>query len=524
MSIEMTFISEKAVEKSNTRQWVVALWLLLFTLCLLLVGSGSSPLHPYSMHFDTSWFFMAGKAWMNGLTPYVDFADSKGPLLWLIYGIGYLITPHSFYGVFIFEVLSYWLTFYVLYLTARLFLGSAPRSMVASMLMAFLFFYPGLHQETRIEDFSQLFNVVALYIALKTLYFRRYKRNYALYLGLACGCMLMMKYSYFLTLLIPSGMIFLFLAVEKGAWGDFILRFIAGLSIVVVPFIIYFLLFADLGAFIKEYFLNTGSTILNIWEGSEVEGLNTFKPNHGWPLSIGYLFVREHYLSYFMTIVALGFMGGIYYLRKSKWAVWTIALWYVLSILLFSIMGTDHARYYINLSIFGYALPITIAYILNHLKMDESVLIGGITVGALAIIMTHYIYSEHAYGYRDKLSYDDVAKMVELINEKERQLGRKPAIAYYFEYEKGEHILTNALPGNKYWSLQAGMTDDMFRQMKEGLFYKKPDFVVIGEKAVPQQKELEEAGYKLVLIFTPIYPIPRYSPPKSYLYMFDRPK
>ena len=30
---------------------------------------------------------------MNGLTPYVDFTDSKGPLLWLIYGIGYLRAP-----------------------------------------------------------------------------------------------------------------------------------------------------------------------------------------------------------------------------------------------------------------------------------------------------------------------------------------------------------------------------------------------------------------------------------------------
>jgi len=30
--------------------------------------------------------------------PYVDFIDSKGPLLWLIYGVGYVITPHSFIG------------------------------------------------------------------------------------------------------------------------------------------------------------------------------------------------------------------------------------------------------------------------------------------------------------------------------------------------------------------------------------------------------------------------------------------
>ena len=29
---------------------------------------------------------------MNGMVPYVDFTDSKGPSLWLIYGIGYLLS------------------------------------------------------------------------------------------------------------------------------------------------------------------------------------------------------------------------------------------------------------------------------------------------------------------------------------------------------------------------------------------------------------------------------------------------
>ena len=49
-------------------------------------------------HNDSAWFFMCGKAVMNGLTPYVDFTDSKGPLLWLIYGIGYLRAPATMWA------------------------------------------------------------------------------------------------------------------------------------------------------------------------------------------------------------------------------------------------------------------------------------------------------------------------------------------------------------------------------------------------------------------------------------------
>jgi hypothetical protein len=47
--------------------------------------------HDLYVQFDSTWYFMCGKAWMNGLMPYVDFADSKGPLLWLIFGIAYLL-------------------------------------------------------------------------------------------------------------------------------------------------------------------------------------------------------------------------------------------------------------------------------------------------------------------------------------------------------------------------------------------------------------------------------------------------
>ena len=65
---------------------------------------------------------MCGKAVMNGLTPYVDFTDSKGPLLWLIYGIGYLLSPRNYVGVWILSCLAYAGTFYYNYRTARLLL------------------------------------------------------------------------------------------------------------------------------------------------------------------------------------------------------------------------------------------------------------------------------------------------------------------------------------------------------------------------------------------------------------------
>lgn len=72
----------------------------IISFCVLFFLSPDSYTHDLYDRIDTGWFFTCGKAWMNGMIPYVDFADSKGPLLWLIFGIGYLLSPNNYLGMF----------------------------------------------------------------------------------------------------------------------------------------------------------------------------------------------------------------------------------------------------------------------------------------------------------------------------------------------------------------------------------------------------------------------------------------
>ena len=85
----------------------IFLLLTLWSIIVLLLMSMDSPLHHIYMRVDSAWFFMEGKAMMNGMRPYVDFTDSKGPLLWLIYGIGYLLSPRNYVGVYVLSCLCY---------------------------------------------------------------------------------------------------------------------------------------------------------------------------------------------------------------------------------------------------------------------------------------------------------------------------------------------------------------------------------------------------------------------------------
>lgn len=139
----MQQLKDIAVPSNHFRQYQILLVLLLYAFFLLLTCSADGWLRFPTLRGDSAWFFMGGKSWMSGLTPYVNFTDSKGPLLWLIYGLGCLISPHDLHGVFLFQIFFYWLDFYVLYKAANLFLKNDALSIVASMIRVSYTFIPG---------------------------------------------------------------------------------------------------------------------------------------------------------------------------------------------------------------------------------------------------------------------------------------------------------------------------------------------------------------------------------------------
>ena len=49
----------------------------IYCIALLFFSSPDSYLYDITYRDDSSWFFTAGRAWMNGMVPYVDFADSN---------------------------------------------------------------------------------------------------------------------------------------------------------------------------------------------------------------------------------------------------------------------------------------------------------------------------------------------------------------------------------------------------------------------------------------------------------------
>jgi len=72
----------------------------------LLVASKSSPLYPMNDWVDMHCFLTVGRGWRDGLLPYRDLIDHKGPLIYFLFGLGTVITPGSYHGLFVLETLA----------------------------------------------------------------------------------------------------------------------------------------------------------------------------------------------------------------------------------------------------------------------------------------------------------------------------------------------------------------------------------------------------------------------------------
>ncbi|MCI6980909.1 MAG: glycosyltransferase family 39 protein [Akkermansia muciniphila] len=122
---------------SRMHHWRVVLVL------LILLGSFSitafcnvfSPLMSPIGYYDSMTFYMAGKSWAHGLLPYVGFEDVKGPLLFLWFYIGYVLSPDRTMGCYVLASLSFALVLGLSYKTARVLGLNRDQAFVAVLLL-----------------------------------------------------------------------------------------------------------------------------------------------------------------------------------------------------------------------------------------------------------------------------------------------------------------------------------------------------------------------------------------------------
>lgn len=237
-----------------------AQYLALFTLmgiAIMLICSYTSPAFYFDYSPDNNAFFTVGKAMMHGKVVYKDIFEQKGPYVYLLHGIAYLVSHRSFFFIYVYETFTLVASMFLTYKIAGLIL-KRPQALLMGILSPALFLYHPYY------DYGDTVEFFALPLILSVIYL----------IMLLGAKHLQVSHWWFFTEGLFVGIIFLAKYTLLGSWIAFYLglgvyllrrkdwallrRVIgwsgAGFLLAVVPWLIYFAVTGGLSSFIRVYF------------------------------------------------------------------------------------------------------------------------------------------------------------------------------------------------------------------------------------------------------------------------------
>ena len=241
------------------------LYCLFVSFCFITICSKSSFLYPINNGSDIQCFFTVGKGMMNGLVPYRDLAEQKGPLLYFLYGLASLVSGSSFFGVYLLEVLSYTGFLFCSYQIVTLFFQPAVSKYfcVAAPLMALVSFTsPSFFHGGETEELVLPLLAFTLYLLLRYCREEYPKRpmplSWLVLAGVCAGCVLWMKFSLLGFWLGFMAVVAFALLFTQGLGRAVIscLVFLGGMAATALPWLAYFGVHGALEDLIDVYFYN----------------------------------------------------------------------------------------------------------------------------------------------------------------------------------------------------------------------------------------------------------------------------
>ena len=241
---------------------------------VLMIGTKSSFLYPLNDWVDSNCFYTMGKAMVHGKVLYRDLYEQKGPLLYMLHAIGYLISPGSFTGVYLIESVCGGLFLYSAHRILKPYCGWASIA-VLPILGALVYSAPSLSYGDSAEEFCVPMYALCMMVSFLSLREDRPVSKWGCFLAGAMGaCVLWIKYTmlgFFVGWFIVPALMVLF----KGQWKKFfemILWVLLGVFAASLPILLYFTVHGALGDLFKVYFYDN----MTLYADVEIDEAQTF--------------------------------------------------------------------------------------------------------------------------------------------------------------------------------------------------------------------------------------------------------
>jgi hypothetical protein len=302
--------------------------LLLFSLAFMMMQSPLNPLAKCKPNYDSCVYLYIGEHMGDGLIPYLDTFDQKGPLQFFINYVGTQIAGQL--GVWFMQILSMSIAMFFCFKIGKKYTNSVVSACATSIIFIFLQLFYETGNFT--EEFSLPFIFSGLYLFLDYFENEKYslKRIQLFFLGFTFGSILMLRPNMTALWMVFCTYILIRSIIKKqySFIGRCIIFFTLGGLVAVLPHIIYLGVNGALPSFYEQY-----------WKFN----LQYSSTSWGNRIRTGVVFFRS---SLFLVSFAFYIIASIFEKNKNRVVVYRILLVYiVINLCLVSMSGRLYFHY-----------------------------------------------------------------------------------------------------------------------------------------------------------------------------------
>jgi len=492
---EMFYLSIGGIncKKSNTinspSNVAVHITCLLSAIISITICSQSSFIYPLNEWVDAHCFFTVGKSMMNGIVPYRDLFEQKGPLLYFLHGLAWLISKDTFLGVYFLEILASWFFLYYSYKSFCL-LTKSNNLAVIPIMAALTYISPAFQKGDSAEELCLGFLAYAIWISLKsfdnsaTISIKEY-----FVVGLFSGCVFWIKFSlvgmYIGWFIVPSLQL-----IVKRDWihlRNSVIAIILGVFVSTIPYAVYFGIHGAISDWLKIYIYDNLFSYTGIGNTSFLNGAL-----HNWYLGMKNVNIGLIVL----CLIPLFWLKS----ASSRKIVWHLVFMEVITTFVIFAGGQRHAYYQFILFVF---IPFAAAVFyrpfmlgLESLSIKPFRKISAIIICLCLSAVICYTYTPNRY----KIGTDK-NEMPQYIFDTVIQEKENPTLLNYGSLDGGFYTVSNIFPTCKaFCYLNIALPEIMETQnyyVENGLI----DFVVV--KNYPLS---EDIAVKYEMVYDMFYP------------------
>lgn len=254
-------MQSKSLKGNNKLSRTELVILLMSSIVTITLVSASSPLYPFNPWDDANCFFTLGRGIIHGYVPYRDLYEQKGPLLYFLYALAALISEKSFIGSWLIECVAATLFAVFSWKTAKLFIEPSRYAIAVMPLFLAIIYTTGMFNfGGNAEEICFPLLTIALYFGLKSIVKGDGlpSDKEALIIGLLTGIVFWIKYT-FIGFFAGFALYILVVTIWHKRFAklwSLVWRFLAGVIIISIPILLYFVANKAVDSLWEAYFYN----------------------------------------------------------------------------------------------------------------------------------------------------------------------------------------------------------------------------------------------------------------------------